>query len=236
MAPSRTRKDEQYRLKYIDDPVMGLSPELSLLEARREIAQMGRTSAGMSGMLKRLLVTRNEAERSALMRKIASTEELTDRMEEEISRYLTRTSAEARDEEVSERIRAMLAMIGDLERVSDIFYQMSRLMERKHAERLWFTPEQRSNLQALIDLLDEAFTVMQRNLEAEDGAVAIDAAVAVEQRINHMRDTLRRSHLKSIEAGHYNVKSGLVYNDLFSSCEKVGDHLINVSEALVGKV
>lgn len=236
MVPSRTEKDEQYRLKYIDDPVMGLSPELSLLEARREITQMGRTAAGMAGMVKRLLVTRKEAERADLMRKIASTEELTDRMEEEISRYLTRTSAEARDEEVSERIRAMLAMIGDLERVSDIFYQMSRLMERKHAERLWFTPEQRSNLQALIDLLDEAFTVMQRNLEAEDGAVAIDAAVAVEQRINHMRDTLRRGHLKSIEAGHYNVKSGLVYNDLFSSCEKVGDHLINVSEALVGKV
>ncbi|MDX9750502.1 MAG: Na/Pi cotransporter family protein [Flavobacteriales bacterium] len=236
MVPSRTAHDEQHRLKYIDDPVMGLAPELSLLEARREIAKLGRVAAAMSGMVRRLLVTKSDEERLTLMRDLERYEEITDRMEVEISRYLTRTSAEAKDEAVSERIRAMLSMIGDLERVGDIFYQMSRLLERKHAERLWFTPEQRNHLQELIDLLDRAFAVMQRNLEAADGEVAIDEAVKVEQRINHTRDRLRRGHLKSIEAGDYNVKSGLVYNDLFSSCEKVGDHVINVTEALVGEV
>lgn len=236
MVPSRTVHDEQYRLKYIDDPVMPLSPELSLLEARKEIIKFGRLTASMSGMLKQLLVTKNEEERVSLMRKLEQQEEVTDRLEVEISRYLTRTSAEAKDEQVSERIRAMLAMIGDLERVGDIFFQMSRLLERKHEERLWFTPEQRHNLQELIGLLERAFTVMQRNLEAEDGQVSIDEAVEIEQLINNMRDRLRRGHLKSIEMGDYNVKSGLVYNDLFSSCEKVGDHLINVSEALVGEV
>lgn len=236
MVPSRTDHDEQHRLKYMDDPVMGLSPELSLLEARKEIAKFGQITSSMAGMVKQLLVTKNEEERISLMRKLERYEEITDRMEVEVSRYLTRTSAKAKDEEVSERIRAMLAMIGDLERVGDIFYQMSRLLERKHEERLWFTPEQRTNLLELIGLLDKAFDVMHRNLEAEDGQVSLDQAVEVEQRINHMRDKLRRGHLKSIEAGDYNVKSGLVYNDLFSSCEKVGDHLINVSEALVGEV
>jgi phosphate:Na+ symporter len=42
--------------------------------------------------------------------------------------------------------------------------------------------------------------------------------------------------LKSIESGAYNVKSGLIYNDLFSSCEKIGDHVINVSEAMAGEM
>jgi len=236
MVPTRTEADEEYRLEYIDDPVMALSPELSLIEARKEISKFGRLAASMSGMLNQLLVSTNETERAALLNRIARYEEITDRIEVEISKYLTRTSAEAKDEEMSERIRGMLAIISDLERVGDIFFQMSRLLARKHEERLWFTPEQRANLQELLGLLDIAFGVMQKNLDAEDGLVSIDEAVEAEQLINQKRDQLRRAHLKSIEAGDYNVRSGLVYNDLFSSCEKVGDHVINVSEALAGEV
>lgn len=236
LVPARARGDEQPRLHYIDDPVMGLSPQLSLLEARREILRFGRITAEMSGLMRQLLLAREETERRALLDKLAHHEETTDRMQLEVGRYLTRTSAELRDEAASVRIRAMLSIIGDLERVGDIFYQMSRVVERKNDERLWFTPEQRNDLLGMIDLLDTAFGVMLHNLEAADGAVDISRAHAVEHRIDRMRDQLRRSHLRSIEAGVYNVKSGLVYNDLFSSCEKVGDHLINVSEALVNEV
>lgn len=236
MVPSRTEDDKEFRLEYINDPVMAVSPELSLIEARKEISKFGKLTASMTGMVNQLLVSTNDTERSDLFGKVARYEDITDRLEVEISKYLTRTSAEAKDEEMSERIRAMLAIISDLERIGDIFYQMSRLLERKHEERLWFTPEQRANLQELLKLLDRAFTIMLKNLEAEDGQVAIDEAVEAEQQINHLRDQLRRTHLKSIETGDYNVKSGLIYNDLFSSCEKVGDHVINVSEALAGEV
>ena len=83
---------------------------------------------------------------------------------------------------------------------------------------------------------DEAFAVMLRNLDGDAEKLSLDAAVEVEQRINRRRDKLRRAHLKSVETGSYNVKSGLIYSDLFSSCEKVGDHLINVSEALAGEI
>lgn len=236
MVSARTEADEEYRLEYIDDPVMALSPELSLMEARKEISKFGRLTASMSGMLNQLLVSTNEPERALLLGKIERYEEITDRVEVEISKYLTRVSAEAKDEEMSGRIRAMLAIISDLERVGDIFYQMSRLLDRKHEERLWFTPEQRANLQELLALVDNAFLVMQSNLDNEDRVIKLDMAVEAEQLINAKRDQLRRAHLKSIEAGDYNVRSGLVYNDLFSSCEKVGDHLINVSEALAGEV
>ncbi|MCB0766769.1 MAG: Na/Pi cotransporter family protein [Flavobacteriales bacterium] len=236
MVPSRTEDDREYRLEYIHDPVMAVSPEVSLIEARKEILKFGKLTASMSVLVNQLLVSTTEAERSNLFGKLARYEDITDRLEVEISKYLTRTSAEAKDEDMSERIRAMLAIISDLERIGDIFYQMSRLLERKNEERLWFTPEQRANLQELLGLLDRAFGIMLRNLEAEDGEVAIDEAMEAEQRINQLRDQLRRAHLKSIEAGDYNVKSGLIYNDLFSSCEKVGDHVINVSEALAGEV
>lgn len=236
MVPSRSAPDEEYRLEYIEDPVMPLTPELSLLEARKEVVKFAQLCHRMMGMVRDLLVEKSATERAVLLERIAKYEDITDRIEVEVSRFLTKTGSEAADEGMSERIRAMISIIGDLERVGDIFFQMSKGLERKSDERLWFSPEQRQNLLEMLKLTDQAFQVMLRNLRADDDAVALDEAIEAEQRINQQRDLLRRAHLKSVETGEANVKSGLVYNDLFNSCEKVGDHLINVSEALVGMV
>jgi phosphate:Na+ symporter len=216
--------------------MMHLSPELSLLEANKEVVKFGRLCERMLGMVRDLLIEKDDAERAALVQRIAKYEDITDRIEVEVSRFLTKTAAEAGDERLSERIRAQISIIGDLERVGDILFQMSKSIERKSDERLWFSPEQRIQLLDMMRLLDKAFAVMIRNLEAEPDAVRLDEAMDAEQRINQFRDELRRSHLRSVESGDHNMKSGMIYNDLFNSCEKLGDHLINVSEALVGMV
>src|SRR5690606_34647633 len=151
-------------------------------------------------------------------------------------RYLTRTGTEVREEAVSKRIRALLAIISDLENVGDILFQMSKTLVRKNDEKLWFAPEQRQDLLEMIGLVDKAFLVMLRNLDAEDDEVALDEAMLMEQHINRQRDHLRRGHLKSVESGEQNIHTGLIYADLYSNCEKIGDHLINVSEALSGRL
>jgi phosphate:Na+ symporter len=236
MVPARDGLDEEYRLEYIDDPLMPLTPELSLLEAKKEIVKFGGLCHRMMAMVRDLLIEKSASERAVLLQRIAKYEDITDRIEVEVSRFLTKTGTEAGDERMSERIRAMISIIGDLERVGDILFQMSKGIERKADEKLWFTPEQRQNLLTMLQLIDTAFEVMLRNLDADGDAVKLDEALEIEQRINHQRDALRRAHLKSVESGDHNIKSGLVYNDLFSSCEKLGDHLINVSEALTGMV
>lgn len=235
MVPTRSELDEEYRLEYIDADIP-LTPEVSMMEARKEMAKFGKLTRRMHGLVRSLLTEKDSKTRALTLARIARYEEITDRIEVEIGRYLSKISAEARSEDLSSRIQALLAISGDLERVGDILFQMSKSIERKLDERLWFTPEQRDNLQEMMDLLDRAFDVMERNLEAEMEQVSLDEAVEAEQLINNKRDQLRRHHVKSIEAGDYNVRSGLVYNDLFSSCEKVGDHVINVSEALAGEL
>ncbi|MBK6627290.1 MAG: Na/Pi cotransporter family protein [Flavobacteriales bacterium] len=234
MVPSRGEADEEHRLEYIDTDVP-LPAELTELEARREIVKLGRLCGRMLEMTRDLLTVTAAGERERLLRRIARYEEITDRMELEVGRYLTKTGAEVRDEASSSRIRALLAIAGDLERVGDIFFQMSKALERRSDDRLWFTPEQRNNLLQMMAVLEKAFAVMHRNLEGDGTNVALDEAVMVEEQINQLRDQLRKAHLRSIESGDYNVRSGLVYTDLFNSCEKVGDHLINVSEALSGE-
>lgn len=235
LVPARGALDEEYRLEYLDADIP-LTPEVSLIETKKEIARFGQVAHEMLRMVRELLTANDPKQRERLMQRLAHYEQITDRIEVEVGKYLTKTSTEVRNEEISQRIQGLLAIAGDLERVGDIFFQMSKSMERKMDDRLWFTPEQRQQLQEMFDLVEQAFQVMHRNIEAEQDQVSLDEAVEAEQRINRKRDKLRRAHLKSIESGDYNVKSGLVYNDLFSSCEKVGDHLINVSEALAGEL
>ncbi len=235
MVPTRNELDEEYRLEYLDADIP-VTPEVSLLEARKEIGRFGRIAHEMLFMVRDLLTMKDAKQRDQLLRRIMKYEQITDRIEVEVSKYLTKTSTEVRSEEVSGQIQGMLAIIGDLERVGDIFFQMSKAMERKMDEKLWFSPEQRQHLLEMLALLEKAFNVMHRNLDADTEEVSLDEAVEAEQLINQKRDQLRRIHLKSIETGDYNVKSGLIYNDLFSSIEKVGDHLINVSEAMAGEM
>ncbi|MBK9174754.1 MAG: Na/Pi cotransporter family protein [Flavobacteriales bacterium] len=130
MVPARTQPDEEFRLEYLDADIP-LSPEVSLIEARREIARFGKLTHEMLGMTRQLLTARDPIARDRLMQRLERYEQITDRIEVEVGKYLTKTSTEARNEELSGRIRGMLSIMGDLERVGDIFFQMSKSMERK---------------------------------------------------------------------------------------------------------
>ncbi len=88
----------------------------------------------------------------------------------------------------------------------------------------------------MLDILDNAFEIMIGNLNSEFGHVSLDSAKKAEREINQLRNQLRKSYLKNAEKGEYEFQAGIMYNDLFSSCEKIGDHIINVSEAMAGEI
>ena len=126
----------------------------------------------------------------------------------------------------------MLSIITDLERVGDIFYVMARILESKTESKVYFLPKQRTGIQEMLVLVDQSLEIMIQNLEAS-GGVDLEVAEAQESKINSARDHLRKKHLKDIEKATYSIQSGMIYVDLFSSLERVGDHIVNVSEALV---
>ena len=84
--------------------------------------------------------------------------------------------------------------------------------------------------------IDDSFVIMSTNLNAEYGSIKMDDAIAQEIEINRYRNEIRKEHLESMQKEDYNINSGMIYSDLFSSLEKVGDHVINVSEAVAGKI
>ena len=113
---------------------------------------------------------------------------------------------------------------------------MSKTIDKKIQEKIYLIPEQRNNLLKMLNKVDKAFNIMNDNLENGSKNFSLGNAYEIENEINLFRDELRNSHLKGIEKNEYSVKSGLIYSDLFFSCEKIGDHIINVSEGLKGEV
>ena len=130
-----------------------------------------------------------------------------------------------------------MSISSDLERIGDIFYQMANTIERKTASKIWFTPDQREKLLRMFGIIDMAMDLMLENLDKEEEKeIDLEKAKSLEKEINQLRSKLRREYISRIESGNYNLRSGTIYSDLFSSLEKVGDHIENVSEALTGKI
>ena len=232
---SKGDADEEFKLDYISAGGIGL-PEVAILEAKKEVAKFGEVTTRMNGFVKTLINDQDKKTRNKMFNKIKRYEEITDRVEVEVASYLDKVSTQEISPEASLQIRSMLSITNDLERIGDIYYQMSKTIERKDNNKIYFLPEQRDNLNSILDKVDKAFTVMNTNLNAEYGHIIIDDAKKVELEINRMRNDLRKSYLEQAEKGEFKFQTGIMYNDLFSSCEKIGDHIINVSEAVSGEI
>jgi phosphate:Na+ symporter len=231
---SKGASDEEFRLEFIGGNVV--APDISIFEARRETQKYAEITSRMNGFLKKLLLSKDKKEFKKLMERIEKYEVITDRYEVEIASFLNKVSSSNMTDKNSEEVRALNSIANDLERIGDIYYQMSLNILRKQEEKIWFLPEQRQGLVEISELVDRAFAKMLENFDKSIDKVDIEGAKEIERLINEKRDELRNFHLQGLQEEDYNMRSGLIYNDLFSSYERIGDHIINVSEALAGEI
>lgn len=234
LVKSKGKEDEEFRLEFISNSLS--SPEVSTLEARKEIARMGVYVSKMSVFLDELMSEKNEVKRDKLIKKLHKYEEVSDRLEEEISEFLAKVSKLEQSSASSENVQKMLGLIHDLENIADIFVQMGSVVINKNKKKVWFTPEQRERLNELLAVVNESLSVMNKNLEIWDISPEDFAkADEVENRVNKMRKKLRKNYLTKIEEGEYNVRGGILYAELFNSCERLADYAFNVSNGLANR-
>ncbi len=233
ITPSKGEEDEIHKLEYIGSGLMN-TPELSVLEAKKEIIKFSEILLKMHKKVVQLVNTPKKKEQAGLIERIIYYEEVTDRMHQEIISFLTKLSNNDVTEKTSEQIRGLLSACNDLESIGDVYYSMTLQLEKKSKDNVWFIQKQRDNINEFFGVLEEAYTEMISNLEKDKEKIDLTEAANIEGRIDKMRDKLRKKHLKSIEKQEYNYRSGLVYNSLFSGVEKVGDFVINISESVSG--
>lgn len=232
---SKGEEDEEFHLEFISAGMMS-TPDLSISEAKKEIEKFGSITQRMNGFVSSLLVEKETKKIGKLIKKVKKYEEITDRIELEVADYLAKVSQGEMSTDTSIRIRGMLSMIGDLERIGDIYYQVSKTIESKHEKKIWFSPEHRQKLVDLANLVDEAFDIMMENLSENYSNVTIQKAIEKEKEINKLRNQIRKQHLEDIGSGKYDTVTATSYSNIFHSLEKVGDHIINVTEGLTGDI
>ena len=227
---------DEFKLEYINRGLLNTA-ELSLEEAQKETASFGKVIKKMSKVLNDLLDEPKMKKQKKLFKKMRKLEDATDHLEEEITKYLAYISDGSLSSDSSNRVVSILSIVNDMERIGDVFYQMSRDFETKREEskKASFNKKQSSNLVEMYQLMDKAIDVMVANLESNYKAVSIDEALEHERAIDTMRNKLRREHTKQMQSKDFDIRMGALYQDLFQAMEKVGDHVINVTESITGE-
>lgn len=229
------KSDEAFRLQYISSGLMS-SPELSIAQAHKEIELFGKLIEKMHYSFSGLLF-RKKKKQEKFLKKIEKREQITDNIELEVSDYLTKISSDTLSDEATVRIRSMHSMINDLERIGDLYYQMSKTFEDMMELEVALPKDAVMEVSDYLDVVLKAIKLMRKNMENVNGELNIDlgAAIELENEINATRDKMKDAHYRRLEQGVYTSQAGVIFLDYITRLEKIGDHIFNIQEALAGK-
>ena len=224
---------EVYRLKYISGGPLSTA-ELSLQEAKLELIHFAEICRNGFGYIRDAVNETDPEKFDALNDKLIKYEEITDRIEYEIATYLTEVSKYEISQEATDQIKAMYKIVGELESLGDSGEAIGRILKRKNVHGKVFDKSILDRLNKIMDLVLKAYDVMIENLKNEN-LRDITNAQNCEYNINECRNHLREEHIVNIESNSYNYLTGVYYMDVLAELEKIGDFLINISQAVVGK-
>ena len=224
---------EVYRLKYISGGPLHTA-ELSLQEAKLELIHFAEICRNGFGYVREAINEQNQTKFDELNDKLIKYEEITDRIEYEIATYLNEVSKNELSQESSDKVKAMYKIIGEMESLGDSGESIGRILKRKEAHGKVFDKTILDRLNKMSELIMKAYDVMIENLKNEN-LRDISNALNCEYNINECRNHLREEHIVNIESDSYNYLTGVYYMDVLAELEKIGDFLINISQAVVGK-
>ncbi len=227
------KEEEVFRLKFIQGGILSTA-ELSLTQAKQEIISFARLSIRQFEYVKQAIHNSGKSDFDHLFSKLEHYEQVTDRIEIEIANYLNNISEGEISNESGRRIQAMYTIISELESIGDSGYNIARILQRKNNFNSHFDSEIIKKIDRMLELMDSAFNAMIYNLEQGYTKITnINNAEDAENSINEYRNHLKEEHLLNLGQNIYNYQTGIFYMDLISECEKMGDYIINVSEAVI---
>ncbi len=235
IMPSRGKKFERPQLEYFSSGFLHMA-ELSVYQARKETKKFCELSQRMFNFIPAMIVETDKKEFKELLEKVSKYEEITDRVEVEITTFLIKISRRQLSSHASEELRRMRLVCSEVEKIGDVCFKMSTILSKKKKEKVYFTPVQRSELFEMFKLVNAAFELMLENLQKSEleARKKLPEATELEKKINEFRDNIRESVIDDIEKGVSQVKSAFYFNKIITSCEKIGDTIYNINEAIAG--
>ena len=235
ILPEKPKKEEEaFRLRYIQAGIMK-TPEISVLEAQKETTLFAERMNRMFGMVQDLTKETDKEKFKTLFERIKKYEDISDNMEIEIGKYLEHVSDAHLSDDTKGKIRHMMREISELESIGDACYNLARILLRKSESADDFTPEQNAAIEKMMRLTDNAMKQMLETICGRREEVSIAPTRAIEQEINDLRDELKLQNTTDVNSRKYGFAIGTMFIDVISECEKLGDYVVNVVEARLGK-
>ena len=225
--------EEEFRLRFISSGFMQ-TPELSVLEAEKEIRSFSSHTQKMFHLVWELLSEKNKTDFVKKYSRIEKYEAITDNIELEIGHYLNEVSSERLSDATKAKIRAMLREISEIESIGDSCYNIARSLNRKISGKEDFTEEQYSHITQMMGLADQSLTEMNTLMTGYRETLDINKVFNIETEINNFRNQLKSQNITDIDEQKYTYAIGTIYMDIISECEKLGDYVVNVAEARMG--
>ena len=234
IKPRKEEQEDEFRLQFISSGIMK-TPEISVLQAQKEIAVFGVQMQKMLDMIKELWETEGDEAFAKLFDRIKKYEDESDKMENEIGKYLGQVSDAHLSDDTKEKIRGMNREIGELESIGDSCFNLARILQRKRDKKVHFDDDQWGGVVQMQELVKGAMARMNEMLEGRKEEFTIEQSAEFERRINAKRNDLKQQSLADVDNRVYSYDNGTVYMDLVNELEKVGDYVLNVAEARLGQ-
>lgn len=230
IKPKTNKEDDEFRLRFIQAGIMK-TPELSVLEASKEIHAYAEFTQHMFGMVRDLLTIKEDDAFEQLFDRIDKYEDRSDDMEVEIAKYLDQVSDAHLSDDTKEKVRQMLREISEIESIGDSCLHIARTIGRRRAAKEEFTEAQLDNINQMFELVDDALTQMGAVLVKHKNEVNVDRSFTMENQINNYRSQLRTQNITDVNDHKYTYTIGTMYMDIIQECERLGDFIINVVQA-----
>ena len=233
IKPRKVDEVEDFRLRFISGGLMQ-TPELSVLEAQKEITSFAERIHRMFGMVRELITEKDESKFVKIFTRIEKYESISDNMEIEIAKYLDNVSDAHLSDETKAKIRAMLREISEIESIVDSCYNIARTINRKINGKEDFTEQQMEHLNQMLELTDDSLAQMYIMLSGRKENLDANRSFNIENEINNYRNQLKSQNINDVNDHKYTYAIGTMYMDVISECEKLGDYVVNVVEARMG--
>ena len=228
----KSTEEDSVKLKFIDAGPLSTA-ELAVGQARSEVIHFAEISRRIVEFVRRAVNAKNDKEFEDMRQRLVKYEEISDRIEYEIAQFLNALPEDSISEETRTETKRMYKIIGELESLGDSGESIGRILMRRNSHEKVFTAEQKAKLETLLVAIDKAYGVMIDNLKAEKlEPIGLRMATDCEIEINDIRNAIREEEIHQIETDGANYQSSVYYLDTISELERMGDFIINISQAL----
>jgi len=231
LTPQRKGEEEFnefHHIKYLDSKYVD-TPAVALAQARAEIVRMGEAVQVMYDDVIKALNKRRLKELSKWRKR----EDTLDNLQKEIGQFLVRVMQEEIIPEESREVASLMRVTNNLERFGDAIENIAQLMEDLIEENLYLSDKAVSDYKEITGEVRKFLDLALEAIKAEDKEVMAKAQ-DMEDKINAMEEAMKKDHIMRLQTGICEVDQGIIFEDMLTAFEKMGDYCYNISQAIAG--